>query len=331
MDAVRLTALLAIVCAPIIVACDGAAATPSSTASPARKPEPTRSQLPTPTASPTPTPAPALAPSPPPMSDNLDLAGSTLRQGGLIVARLTRPPEGLASAQLHFAGGVYGMTHDASIGAWIAYIGLPIRFTPGGYPIEVRSGAGAVLASGGLDVPAGRFDYTQITVPPGPRSLIYDAARVEAERQRLNTILAALTPRRLWTGAWIVPTPGTVSSNFGEHRSINGDPYDPHAGHDIANAEGTPIVAAASGNVAMAEAQYLHGNSIIIDHGVGVFSGYSHLSQMLVVPGQWVNRGDVIGYIGTSGYSNGPHLHWEATIRGVRVDPRHFMLEGVSP
>jgi hypothetical protein len=265
------------------------------------------------------------------MSENLDFSGSVIRQGGVIVARLTSPPPGLTSVAFYFAGAHHGMLPDAATNTWYAYVGLPTWFTLGGYPIEVRSGGGAKLAQGWLEVTAGGFDYTQISIPPGPGGLVNDAARVEAERQRVAAVLAGFTNERYWNGPWIYPTQGTVTSNFGEHRSVNGAAYFAHTGHDIANAGGTPVYASASGIVAMAEELYLYGNSILLDHGVGVFSGYSHLQQLLVAPGQWVNQGDLIGYMGSTGYSSGPHLHWEAAVRGVRVDPRHFTAAGVSP
>ncbi len=273
---------------------------------------------------------PTAPPTPVPVTNNLDLTGSVLRQGGILVARLTSPPAGLTEASLYFTGVGYGMLPDPVTGNWYAYVGMPTWFTLGGYPIEVWSGE-TMLARGWLDVTAGGFDYTEITIPPGPGGLVNDAARVEAERVRVAGILAGFTPQRHWSGPWIVPTQGTVTSNFGEHRSINGAAYFAHTGHDIANAGGTPVYASASGSVAMAEELYLYGNSILIDHGVGVFSGYSHLQQILVVPGQFVNQGDLIGYMGSTGFSSGPHLHWEAAVRGVRVDPRHFTPNGVAP
>jgi hypothetical protein len=248
----------------------------------------------------------------------------------VLVARFTRPPAGLTKADFYFTGVGYMMLPDPASGSWYAYVGLPTWFTIGGYPIEVWSGE-TLLASGWLNVTEGGFDYTEITIPPGPAGLVGDTARVEAERVRVANILAGFTPQRHWNGPWIVPTQGTVTSNFGEHRSINGAAYYPHTGNDIANAEGTPVYAAAPGTIAMAETLYLYGNSVLIDHGVGVFSGYSHMSELLVAPGQWVNQGDLIGYMGSTGYSSGPHLHWEAAVRGVRVDPRHFTLAGVSP
>jgi murein DD-endopeptidase MepM/ murein hydrolase activator NlpD len=120
-------------------------------------------------------------------------------------------------------------------------------------------------------------------------------------------------------------------SNFGEMRSENGGPYFPHTGVDIANGEGTGVFAAADGVVAYADRGYLYGNLAIIDHGVGVFSAYAHLQSFAVQAGQSVRKGDLIGYMGQSGYVTGPHLHWEAIVHGVRVDARLFTLPGEEP
>ncbi len=222
------------------------------------------------------------------------------------------------------------MVPDQAAGVWFAYIGLSTSFATGGYPVEVWEGE-TLIASGWLTVSDGGFDFVSITIPPGPAGLLQDQARIDQERQRVQAIESVFTPKKYWSGPWNIPTRGTVTSNFGEHRSVNGGAYFPHTGVDIANDEGTPVYAAARGVVAMAEELYLYGNSIIIDHGVGVFSDYSHLSEILVAPGQTVNQGDLIGYMGTTGFSSGPHLHWEAIVRNVRVDARLFTQAGTDP
>jgi murein DD-endopeptidase MepM/ murein hydrolase activator NlpD len=236
----------------------------------------------------------------------------------------------MPAAQFHLAGAAYDMLPDRTAGVWYAYVGLGTSFGIGSYPVSVYSGQ-KLMAQGQLDVGAGGFDYTQITIPPGPAGLLQDTARIEAERQQVAAIESVFTNTRYWSGPWITPTQGNITSNFGEHRSVNGGAYFAHTGLDIANAEGTPVYAAATGKVAMAQQLYLYGNSIIIDHGTGVFTDYSHLSSMTVKAGQMVNRGDLIGYMGTTGFSSGPHLHWEAIIRNVRVDPRHFTAPGFDP
>ena len=241
--------------------------------------------------------------------------------------RLLAAPE-LDSATVYFTGAGFTMLYDSDV--WYSYIGLGTGFTVGDYPIEVWAGD-TLLAAGNLSVSDGGFDFVDITIPEGPAGLLEDPAPIEAERQRVEAIEAVFTLEKYWSGPWIVPTTGTITSNFGEMRSINGGAYYPHTGNDIANDEGTLVYASADGFVAMAETQYLYGNMIIIDHGVGVFSAYGHLSQFVVTPGQYVLQGDLIGYMGTTGLSSGPHLHWEAIVHDVRVNPRLFTEPGLDP
>ena len=245
-----------------------------------------------------------------------------------MLVRLVAPPAGLTDATAYFTGAGYGMLPEGD--RWYTYIGLPTWFTVGGYPLEVWSGE-ILVAAGELTVSEGGFLFEQITLPPSSVDLLTDAARIEQERLLVESIESAVTPERYWSGAWVLPAVGNYTSDFGEQRSINGGAYFPHSGQDIANLEGTPVFASASGLVAMAQQLYLYGFSVIIDHGVGVFSSYNHLQNYAVVPGQFVQQGEFIGYMGQTGFVSGPHVHWEAIIRNVRVDPRHFLEGNVDP
>ena len=135
----------------------------------------------------------------------------------------------------------------------------------------------------------------------------------------------------MWSGLWMVPAPGPISNGFGLQRSINGGPYSGHSGTDIANEEGTPLVAAAAGVVTLAEELYLFGNAVVIDHGAGVFSSYNHMLEVSAVAGQRVTQGDVIGKMGETGFVSGSHVHWEAIVHGTRVDPMLFTQTGIEP
>ncbi len=84
---------------------------------------------------------------------------------------------------------------------------------------------------------------------------------------------------------------------------------------------GTPVVATASGRIVLAQPLYLLGNSVIIDHGAGLLTGYHHMSSIAVVAGQEIAKGDLVGHVGATGFVSGDHLHWEARIRGVKVEP----------
>jgi murein DD-endopeptidase MepM/ murein hydrolase activator NlpD len=235
---------------------------------------------------------------------------------------------GVDTATAYFTGAGYNMTYTN--GRWYSFIGLPTWFTVGSYPVEVWSGE-ALLAAGNLYVDLGGFTFTDIELPPSSVDLLTDQARIDAEAALVESIEAGFTPEKYWSGPWVRPAEGVDSSNFGDSRSVNGGPYFPHTGQDIANEEGTPIYASAAGVVAMAQELYLYGNSVIIDHGVGVFSSYNHMQSSVVTPGQYVEQGQLIGYMGQTGFVSGPHVHWEAIIRNVRVDPRLFTYGAADP
>ncbi len=125
---------------------------------------------------------------------------------------------------------------------------------------------------------------------------------------------------------WKMPLPGMCTSNFGARSIINGAPSSIHAGMDIKGNEGAQVKAAASGRVVLAQATHLGGKTVLIDHGTGLVSGYRHLSEIKVVMGQEVARDQVLGLVGNTGRSTGPHLHFDVRISGVAVDPLSVLI-----
>jgi murein DD-endopeptidase MepM/ murein hydrolase activator NlpD len=246
-----------------------------------------------------------------------------------MIVRLLNTP-GLYSPQAYINATPYTMTHDDAKGDWYAYVGFDVFYGIGDYPLQVWDGD-TLISSGQVSVANGGFTYESFEVPPSSSDLLVDQARIDSERAQIAQIESVFTPQKYWSGPWIIPTQAGTSSEFGAMRSENGGPYIPHLGVDLANDEGTPIYAAADGVIAYASQLYLYGNSVIIDHGVGVFSDYSHMQSMVVTAGQTVHQGELIGYMGQTGYVTGPHLHWEAIVHGVRVDPRLFTLAGSEP
>jgi murein DD-endopeptidase MepM/ murein hydrolase activator NlpD len=202
---------------------------------------------------------------------------------------------------------------------WFAVIGLETWSGVGEYPMQVTSG-GTPIALGLLSVNDGGFQYESIELPPSSIGLLSDQAAVDAERATLANIYAGFSPERRWSGSWVTPANGFITNGFGLMRSINGGAYYPHTGTDIANEKGTPVVAAASGVVALARPMYLYGNVVVIDHGAGVFTSYNHLDGIAVTEGQAVSIGSLVGSMGETGFVSGAHLHWEAIIGGVRTD-----------
>jgi len=122
-----------------------------------------------------------------------------------------------------------------------------------------------------------------------------------------------------------MPVNSAFSSPFGTFRLFNDIAVRRHTGQDLHATTGTPVLASADGRVVFSRALDIHGESIIIDHGWGIFSEYSHLSARYVVPGQFFLQGDVIGLSGGTGRATGPVVHWEIAVNDNWVDPIDFM------
>jgi murein DD-endopeptidase MepM/ murein hydrolase activator NlpD len=226
-------------------------------------------------------------------------------------------------------------------GKTIALQGIHAMAEPGLYPLSLQG----QLESGA------RFEFTQNVLVqaldyPFDRPLTVDPATIDpAVTQPEDAQWAALaepvTPRKLWSGKFHLPSPlpedycletgECWTSSFGNRRSYNGSPYDFfHTGLDIAGGPGTDIIAPAAGVVVFAGPMTVRGNTTLIDHGLGVYSGYMHQSEILVEVGDEVTASQVIGKVGGTGRVEGPHLHWEMWVGGVRVDPIEW-LEKVFP
>ncbi len=145
--------------------------------------------------------------------------------------------------------------------------------------------------------------------------------RINLEKEKVKVVLAGFTPERLWHAGFLVPVEGTVTGAFGSKRILNGQPRNQHSGEDISAPLGAPVKATNDGIVRMVDDQFFSGVSVILDHGLGLFTMYFHMDSAAVKEGGRVKRGDVIGTVGQSGRATGPHLHWAAWLNGSRVNP----------
>lgn len=130
---------------------------------------------------------------------------------------------------------------------------------------------------------------------------------------------------RMATKPSIWPTMGDVTSRFGWRNSPMGGGSDYHPGIDIANSIGTPIVATADGKVVESGRASGYGQLVHIDHGNGIETLYGHNSQLIVQVGQLVKKGQLIAYMGSTGYSTGSHVHYEVRVNGTAVNPANFL------
>jgi murein DD-endopeptidase MepM/ murein hydrolase activator NlpD len=179
-------------------------------------------------------------------------------------------------------------------------------------PLQVRSG----------DFPTERLRVAPRFVNPPPEML----PRIAEETQRLRALFAAVTPQRLWRGRFQPPIEGLPpAGNFGRRRVLNDQPRAPHTGEDFPAPAGTPVRAAQRGRVVLAEELYFAGNTVILDHGLGLYTLYAHLQSITAEPGAVVEAGAVIGTVGATGRVTGPHLHWAARLHDARVNPQHLL------
>jgi murein DD-endopeptidase MepM/ murein hydrolase activator NlpD len=165
------------------------------------------------------------------------------------------------------------------------------------------------------------FVRDTVQVEPNLASLLSGEIRTEEDKKLLANYQQVTEPR-LWEGRFLMPVTGEIITEFGSIRSYNGGPVvGNHAGTDIAAGQGRNVVAPAKGRVVVIDKVQLRGNIVILDHGLGVYTTYAHLSQIDVQVGQTVEKGQAFAKVGSTGLSTGPHLHWELWVNGQNVDP----------
>lgn len=233
-------------------------------------------------------------------------------------------------------------SHALSLSA--AFLGRDLRFTtersrywaltgidaltpPGSYALSLTAKEPAtgdrLTLRETISVTDGGFATYNVVVPED-RQYLLDPDISTAERELVATAFGIRSDGQQWEGAFGIPLAGEprTTAAFGQRRTYNGGPTTSyHSGEDLGADKGEPVYAPAAGTVVLAEALQVRGKVVIIDHGLGVFTGFWHLSRIDVEAGQPVARGDLVGLVGNSGLSTGPHLHWEMQVNGVPVSP----------
>jgi murein DD-endopeptidase MepM/ murein hydrolase activator NlpD len=170
------------------------------------------------------------------------------------------------------------------------------------------------------------FPSETIAVPPAMDK--FDAAtlkRIEKEQALLDGLWKIRSPDRLWEGDFTPPVPVSITSHFGFRRVINGIARAPHTGVDLKAALGAEVVATNSGRVVFEDNLFFSGNSLVLDHGGGLYTLYFHLSEFRAEKNSLVRKGQVIGLAGMTGRVTGPHLHWAGRLNGARIDPMELL------
>jgi murein DD-endopeptidase MepM/ murein hydrolase activator NlpD len=150
-------------------------------------------------------------------------------------------------------------------------------------------------------------------------------AKIREDSAFLRTVYAAPEPTRLWSSSFVRPVPGEANGRFGSRSVFNGEPRSPHGGADLLSPAGTPVKSPNAGRIVCARDLFFTGNTVIVDHGMGVFSLLAHLLRIDVEEGDTVAVGQIVGMVGATGRVTGPHLHWATSVSGARVDPLSFL------
>lgn len=255
-----------------------------------------------------------------------------MNQGRTAVLRVARGDA--ADAVAVFRGREYRMVPDAT-GFW-APIGAAPEVAPGDYVAKVTmlDAEGNALRTINLlvEVDPTQFPVENVDVATSGPNGLQPAEEVQKELDLRAAIYANASPEKLWSGPFILPVQATITTAFGTARSYNNGPVSGnHSGTDFAVDYGTPVAVAAAGRVVFAGMMTTRGLSVIVDHGLGVFTAYHHLGQLNVAEGQMVTQGQIVALSGMTGLATGPHLHWELVVGGENVDPVYWTFEGVAP
>jgi murein DD-endopeptidase MepM/ murein hydrolase activator NlpD len=252
----------------------------------------------------------------------------------LLVAMVSAGAADVELAGQFVQGGL--VTGKAPPGSRVTFEGRAMRVTSDGTFLIGFGRDAAAEATLEVLLPDGRKDARTLTVAPRQ----YDIQRIDGlperqvtptpeELQRIKDDVAAVAPARtrdsaepFFVSGFIWPVIGPISGVYGSQRILNGQPRQPHFGVDIAVAEGTPVLAAAPGIVSLTHPDmFFTGKTVMIDHGHGLNSVYSHLASIAVADGETVAQGQVIGTVGGTGRVTGVHLDWRVNLFDIRLDP----------
>lgn len=207
---------------------------------------------------------------------------------------------------------------------YIGLLGIDMQDEPGTYEltVEVKQGEQAKQLSFNVLVAKEKFAVEHLTLPKDKVDLDEKAAaRWKAEQEQVKQALAENSRLKLWRSNFVEPVSGKRTGIFGSVRIMNGQPRNPHNGEDIGAPLGADVAATNDGIVRITVDHIFSGKGIFVDHGLGFYTMYFHLSDVLVKDGDLITAGQIIGKVGATGRATGPHLHWGVKLNGARVNP----------
>jgi biotin carboxyl carrier protein len=245
-------------------------------------------------------------------------------QPGEVVLLRVEGTEKLTSVSAQAFQRTFPLYPTAEDNIWEGLLGLDLEADSGLSTVVIsgQQGASRFRQEYPLHIVSKEFAVRNLTVPPqfvDPPAETLE--RIRLESRKVSALFRKIGTHRHWQGSFQRPVPGVATSSFGRRSVFNGQPRSPHTGADFRASEGTPIAAPNAATVVLAEELYYAGKTVILDHGLGLFSYLAHLSRLDVSEGDQVEKGQVIGLVGATGRVTGAHLHWTLRLAGARVDP----------
>ncbi len=238
--------------------------------------------------------------------------------GGIAVIALDNPAT--TRPTVHYQSKRVMVVGDA--GHWQAIIGIPLDTSPGEQTLEISVSGGEPQPLN-FTVQAKEYETQHLTIANKRmvEPTAQDLLRIEKETKIIQVALRHFSEAKQVPLNFAVPVQGPLSSPFGLRRVFNDQPRKPHSGLDLAAPKGAPIKAPATGTVIAVGNYFFNGNTVVLDHGQGLISMYSHMDRITVKESQHVALGTLLGTVGMTGRVTGPHLHWTVSLNDTRVDP----------
>ncbi|MEO1287551.1 MAG: LysM peptidoglycan-binding domain-containing protein [Chloroflexota bacterium] len=251
---------------------------------------------------------------------SLNVRPLTFIEGETGVIQLTT--ETSASVAGTFLGRDLGIISLEGNTQHVVMVGVPVFTEAGIYTVDLTASAtDGTQTTFAFNVRVVSGGYGSQNLDVTDENLTAPAVQ-DNELSLMSGLTSAVTLNRNWEGLFSIPAAAAMNAQYGTLRSYNGGPISAyHSGADFAAAPGTPILASASGTVVLADALNIRGNTIVIDHGWGIYTAYAHQTTLDVSLGDFVTVGQMIGTAGSTGRVTGPHLHWEVWVNGVPVNP----------
>lgn len=261
------------------------------------------------------------------------------KQGQIIVVKVPTD-DATAQVQGKFLGRSVSFFLETRLDepkGFVGLLGIDLQDEPGTHELAVQMKTGdqhrAVTYT--VTIVKEKFHVEHLTLPKDKVDLDDKAvARWKAEQEQVKTSLATDSQAKLWQPGFVEPVNGRRTGIFGSVRIMNGQSRNPHNGEDISAPLGTDVLATNDGVVRLTVEHFFSGKGIFVDHGLGFYSMYFHLSEVLVKDGDHVKAGQLIGKVGASGRATGPHLHWGVKLNGARVNPYALLdlpFRGATP